>query len=57
MVIDANQRISLINKKGCEILGYEEKEIIGKNWFDTFIPEGIREELKANFRKLIHRGN
>ena len=53
VVIDTHQRVSLINKKGCEILGYEENEIIGKNWFDTFIPERIREEVKAGFRKLM----
>lgn len=54
VVIDADQKVSLINKKGCKILGYEEKEIVGKNWFDTFIPEGIREEGKAGFRKLMN---
>jgi PAS domain S-box-containing protein len=53
VAIDANQNVSLINKKGCEILGYEEKEIIGKNWFDAFIPEGIREEVMAGFGKLM----
>jgi PAS domain S-box-containing protein len=53
VVIDDNQKVSLINKKGCEILGYEENEIIGKNWFDTLIPERIREESKAGFRKLM----
>jgi PAS domain S-box-containing protein len=53
VVLDANQTVSLINKKGCETLGYEEEEIIGRNWFDTFAPEGIREEVKAGFRKLI----
>jgi PAS domain S-box-containing protein len=53
VAIDANQTVSLINKKGCEILGYEEKEVIGKNWFDTFIQEGIREEVKAEFGKLM----
>ena len=53
VVIDANQTISLINKKGCQILGYEEKEIIGKNWFDTFIPEGIREEFRMTFKSFM----
>ncbi len=53
VVIDADLKVSLINKKGCEILGYEEKEIVGKNWFDTFIPEDIREVVKAGFRKLM----
>ena len=52
VVIDANQRVSLINKKGCEILGYKEKEIIGKNWFDNFIPERVRDEVVAIFDKL-----
>ena len=53
VVIDADQTISLINKKGCQILGYEEKEIIGKNWFDTFIPEGIREEFRMTFKSFM----
>ena len=53
VVIDANQTVSLINKKGCQILGYEEKEIIGKNWFDTFIPEGIREEFRMTFKSFM----
>src|SRR3990172_10895697 len=53
VVIDADQKVSLINKKGCEILGYEEKEIIGKNWFDRFVPERMRDVIKVTFLKLI----
>jgi len=53
VVIDADQKVTLINKKGCEILEYKEEEIIGKNWFDTFIPERIRDEVKATFAKLM----
>ena len=41
------------NKKGCEVLGYEEDEILGRNWFDSFIPESIREELRTLFSKMI----
>jgi PAS domain S-box-containing protein len=54
VVIDADQKVSLINKRGCEILGYDEKEIVGKNWFDTFIPKKNREEVKAGFKKLMN---
>jgi len=39
LAIGADQRITLINKKGCEILGYKEEEILGKNWFNNFLPE------------------
>lgn len=53
VIIDSDQKVSLINKKGCGILGYEEKEIIGENWFDTFIPKRKRDEVKAAFKKLM----
>ncbi|HEY9245891.1 MAG TPA: PAS domain S-box protein, partial [Candidatus Methanoperedens sp.] len=53
VAIDADQKITLINKKCSEVLGYGEREIIGKNWFDTFIPERARDEVKAIFEKLM----
>ncbi len=53
VAIDADQLVSLINRRGCEILGYSENEIIGKNWFEAFIPERIRNEMKAMFDKMI----
>ena len=55
VVIAADQRVSLINKKGCEILGYDEREIIGKNWFDEFVPARMRGDVKAAFNKLMTR--
>ena len=51
--IDANQTISLINERGCQLLEAEESEIIGKNWFDHFLPDSNREEVRDLFRKLI----
>jgi len=53
VAIDAEQRVGLINKKGCQILGYNEDEIIAKNWFDNFLPEKNREEVRAVFEKLL----
>jgi PAS domain S-box-containing protein len=53
VIIDSDQKVSLINKKGCEILGYAEKDIIGKKWFNNFIPKRIRDEVKATFNKLM----
>ncbi|MDD5729972.1 MAG: PAS domain-containing protein, partial [Candidatus Omnitrophica bacterium] len=55
LVIDTEGRVALINKRGCAILGYSEDEIIGKNWFDTFIPENSRRMTKDAFKKLISR--
>ncbi|MCK4814985.1 PAS domain S-box protein, partial [bacterium] len=53
IAIDEQQRITLINKKGSSLLGYDENEILGKNWFDSFIPERLREEIKTVFQKLM----
>ena len=53
VVIDADQKVSLINKKGCEVLGYEANEIEGKNWFDSFLPERVKEDLRSGFIKLM----
>lgn len=53
LAIDAEQKVTLINKKGSDILDYSEQEIIGKNWFDNFLTEQDRHRLKTVFVKLI----
>lgn len=53
VVLNADGNVSLINKKGCSILEYSEEEIVGKNWFDNFLPGDIRDAVKMEFMKLI----
>ncbi len=53
IAINEEGTVSLINKKGCAVLGYEEDEIIGKNWFDLCVPEDVREERKKTFKKVM----
>ncbi|MFQ5822197.1 MAG: MEDS domain-containing protein, partial [Candidatus Heimdallarchaeota archaeon] len=53
VVINEKCKVTLINKKGCEVLGYQEQEILDKDWFATFLPERIREEVKTVFQKLL----
>jgi PAS domain S-box-containing protein len=55
LVIGADQRVSLINKRGCELLGADERDIIGSNWFDNFVPAESREEIRAFFVRLLAR--
>ena len=50
---DDKENITLMNKKGYEILGYREGELIGKNWFDTLIPERIRNEIRDVYNQLM----
>jgi PAS domain S-box-containing protein len=53
VAIGADERVSLINRKGAAILGVPEKEILGANWFDDFVPAHRREEVRAAFRRLM----
>jgi PAS domain S-box-containing protein len=53
VAIETDQTISVINRKGCEILGYKKEELIGKNWFDTCLLEEDREPLRTEFKRVI----
>ncbi len=53
--IDKKGNILFINEGGCKILGYEKEDIIGKNWFDDFLPENIRDKIRETFKNLIRR--
>ena len=51
-IIDENGKVSLINKRGCEVLGYTEEEILGKKWIDNFIPERLQSKMNDILEKL-----
>jgi two-component system, cell cycle sensor histidine kinase and response regulator CckA len=53
LALDVDEKVMLINKAGCDLIGYSEKEIIGRNWFDIFVPEEKREEVRAFFKDLM----
>lgn len=52
-VIGSDQRVMSINKKGCEILGYSEEEVLGKNWFDNFVPGNMSGEVRGPFERMM----
>ncbi|MFQ5737642.1 MAG: PAS domain S-box protein [Acidobacteriota bacterium] len=52
LVVGVDQKVRLINRKGCELLGYREEEIIGKDWFESFLPSRLREQVRRVFIKL-----
>lgn len=56
LTIDPDRKVRHINRKGCEILGFEEREIAGKDWFKNFIPEEFRGETAGVFDSLMAGG-
>jgi len=51
--IDDSGDIIMINKKGCEILGYKESELLGRNWFELCLPAGVVDVVKEVFAKQM----
>ena len=51
--IDDRGNILLINKKGCQILGYPESELLGRNWFELCLPEAAVGIVKEVFAKQM----
>ncbi len=45
--------ITLLNKKGHELLGYEDGELLGKNWFETCLPKSLSHRVQNVFGKLV----
>jgi diguanylate cyclase (GGDEF)-like protein/PAS domain S-box-containing protein len=54
VALDKDQKVTLINRKGTEILGTSEDDIIGKPWFDTFFPVDKRKDVKDYFNNLMN---
>jgi PAS domain S-box-containing protein len=53
VAINADQKVTMINRKGCESLRCREREVVGGNWFDRFVPERDREKTRAVFCQLM----
>ncbi len=53
IAISGDEIVTEINRKGCEVLGYQRQEVIGKNWFDKFLPEKTRDELRPRFHEML----
>ncbi|MDQ1262422.1 MAG: hypothetical protein QG575_1603, partial [Euryarchaeota archaeon] len=51
--ISSDHTVSLVNQAGCRLLGYREDEIIGKNWFDCFLPAREKADVEEAFDRLM----
>lgn len=48
--------ITMVNRKGCELLGLPEDELIGRNGFDLFIPEQFKKQVADDFNRVLSGG-
>ena len=56
VLLDLQGKIVFCNDFVSELTGYDKAELLGKNWFDIFVPEDEREMRRAEHRDNIKSG-
>ncbi|BCB27713.1 hypothetical protein SKTS_25990 [Sulfurimicrobium lacus] len=57
LALDAEGRITMINRAGCELLGYQESELLGRNWFETSMPSAAEADDAFSVFKRVMAGD
>lgn len=53
VVLNPAGQITLLNREGHELLGYDDGELLGENWFDKCLPSHVRESVRSVFEQLL----
>jgi two-component system cell cycle sensor histidine kinase/response regulator CckA len=53
VALDTDLRITAVNRKACDLLGWSERELLGRDWVETCLPARIRGELASRFGTLL----
>jgi two-component system NtrC family sensor kinase len=53
VALNTRGEVALVNRKGCRVLGYEEHELLGRNWFATCLRPQDRERIAGFFQQMI----
>jgi diguanylate cyclase (GGDEF)-like protein/PAS domain S-box-containing protein len=53
LVLRPDQTVDLLNRHGRELLGYDDGDLIGRNWYDVIVPEEDRGARRANFGRVL----
>lgn len=53
VALDRNGTVTCVNPKACRVLGCRADEVVGKNWFQNFLPVRLRGEVRRVFGQLM----
>ena len=53
LALDLDGRITLINRKGCDLLGWTERELLGRDFLETCLPARTRVVLREKFHSVV----
>ncbi|MGD9489852.1 MAG: PAS domain S-box protein [Calditrichaceae bacterium] len=54
ITLDEQGTILEFNKYAADLTGYSRVDVLGKNWFDLFVPDEIREDLIKFYHQFYH---
>ena len=49
VALDLSGRVTMLNHRGAEILGYTEEDLIGKDWVEAVVPPENRATARTRF--------
>ena len=55
LALDTSLNVTMINKRGCELLGCEEKDVLGKNWIESFVAEEYKTEAEEHLKAILNK--
>jgi two-component system cell cycle sensor histidine kinase/response regulator CckA len=53
LALDLSGHVTQINRKGCQVLGWREPELVGRDFLATCIPARLRAETRKRFGEVI----
>ena len=53
--LDHNGKLEYANPCFLELVGYTKAEVLGKDWFETFLPQHQRHRVQNNFLELLEQ--
>lgn len=52
--LDQSGNVNYVNPFFLELAGYQESEVLGKNWFENFLPLSNQQSTQVNFSEVLH---
>jgi PAS domain S-box-containing protein len=53
VVLDTTGRITRLNRKGRELLGVQQEQALGLDWFEQFVPDRARQKAREGFVQIV----
>lgn len=54
--LDSEGKINFCNDFFLNLTGWKRNEILGRNWFETFLPAGVRDQVQRMFKETTAKG-